>query len=169
MRADSIELGFFVRPVGLKGEVKLAIGPDFWDECLDSRRLEIEMPGGTRPVRVLSSREAKGGLVVRLDGVGSREEAETLRNCPLRLRGEPDIALPEQPRPFQILGMSVVDRQGEAIGEVSGLQLAPGQPLMRVKGEERDYDIPFISPILSAIDWEGGRIVIDPPPGLLEI
>jgi len=38
-----------------------------------------------------------------------------------------------------------------------------------VKGDEREYRIPFVEPIVRDWNAEKGWIEIDPPPGLLEI
>jgi 16S rRNA processing protein RimM len=166
---EPIELGFFGRPVGLKGELKFVPAPDFWNESLDSECLELRLPEGTRSVRVERSRAAGANLVLRLSGVEDRSAAEGLKSAGLLLVGEPDVPLPERPLPFQVHGMQVYGAGGEALGEVIGLLLMPAQPLLQVRDGEREYSIPFIPPILSGIDWEKGRIDVDPPPGLLEL
>ncbi len=167
MGEETVTLGVFVRPVGLKGEVKFLPAPDFWIESLDSDKLELSV--GARAVEVLKSRPAGNCLVMRLSDVRDRDGAEALRDVALILKGELDVPPPDSPRPFQVRGMKVFDAEGSLIGEVSDLVAMPGQSLLQVKGSERAFEIPFVSPILRGIDWEAGRIEVDPPPGLLEL
>ncbi len=164
-----IELGRFVRPVGLRGEVKLLLTPDFWPEAMESQRLELEQDRRRRPVKILGQRAAGNCLVLKLDGVTNRDAAEALRDAELLLVGELDVEEPAEARPWQLIGLQVRLKSGEDLGEVIDLLPMPGQPLLQVKGEARVFEIPFVSPILCGIDWEEEIIEVDPPIGLLEL
>ncbi len=91
MEEPRIELGRLVRPVGLKGEIKLRPSFDFWPEALDSSRLELSLGDERRPVEIRSSRPAGDCLVLALDGVGDRDAAEAIRGGLLGLAGEPGV------------------------------------------------------------------------------
>jgi 16S rRNA processing protein RimM len=167
--APRIELGRLLRPVGIRGEVKLLPSPDFWPAALDSGRLLLVSGAGERPVRVTASRPLGECLVLRLAGTEDRNGAEALRDAELWLAGEPDVELPEQPRAWQLTGMKVLLAAGSELGAVLGLEPKPGQALLQVKGGTKVYEIPFVAPILCGIDWEARTITIDPPDGLLEL
>jgi 16S rRNA processing protein RimM len=47
-------------------------------------------------------------------------------------------------------------------------ELAPSD-LLEVAGEGKEYLIPFREEIVVEVDMEGGRMVIDPPEGLLDL
>jgi len=165
-----IVLGRVLRPVGIKGELKLLPSPDFWPEALASRRLRLAGAASERPVSVIQTRPAGDCLVLRLAELGDREGAEAQRDAELVLAGELDVAAPETPRAWQLLGMQVaLAADGTALGSVVGLAPLPGQALLQVKGETKVYEIPFVPPILCGIDWAARRITIDPPAGLLEL
>ncbi len=164
-----IELGRLVRSVGLRGEVKMLLTPDFWPEALASDRLELEQDRRRRPVKILGFRPKGNCLVLKLDGVASREAADALRDAELLLVGELDVEAPTEARPWQLIGLRVKLKGGEELGEVIDLLPMPGQPLLQVKGEARVFEIPFAPPILCGIDWEEEIIEVDPPVGLLEL
>lgn len=164
-----IELGRLLRPVGIRGEVKLLPSPDFWPAALDSARLLLVSAAGERPVRVTGSRPAGECVVLRLAELEDRNGAEALRDAELWLAGEPDVELPEEPRAWQLAGMRVLLAAGGELGEVMDLAPRPGQALLQVKGGTKVYEIPFVPPILCGIDWEAGTITVDPPDGLLEL
>lgn len=165
-----IVLGRVLRPVGIKGELKLLPSPDFWPAALGSRRLRLAGAASERPVSVSESRPSGECLVIRLAELNDREAAEAQRDAELVLAGELDVAAPETPRAWQLEGMQVLlAADGALLGSVVGLAPMPGQALLQVKGEMKVYTIPFVSPILCGIDWAARRITIDPPAGLLEL
>jgi 16S rRNA processing protein RimM len=164
--APRIELGRVVRPVGLRGELKLKPSADYWFEALASEHLSLERAEASRPVRVEGSRPAGDCVVLRIAGLGSRDEAEAQRDALLILTGLDDVPPPEQLRPFQVVGMRVWHVNGTELGAVTDLLPMPAQPLLEVAGR---YLIPCVEPILRSLDLEAGRIEVDPPEGLLEL
>ncbi len=165
-----LELGRVIKAVGLKGEFKLLLSEDFWPEVLESEKLVLEGADQSGDVRVISARPAGHCLILKVEGVDDREGADALRDSVLVFESEElDVPGPEEVRPFQVIGLEVKLAGGERLGEVADLEPMPAQPLLLVKGEERDYRIPFVEPIVREWNAEEGWIEIDPPPGLLEI
>ncbi len=165
-----LELGRVIKAVGLKGEFKLLLSEDFWPEVLESEKLVLEGADQSGSVRVTSVRPAGHCVILKVEGVDDREGAEILRDSVLVFESEElDVPGPEEIRPFQVIGLEVKLAGGERLGEVADLEPMPAQPLLLVKGEERDYRIPFVEPIVRDWNAEEGWIEIDPPPGLLEI
>ncbi|MEO7059264.1 MAG: ribosome maturation factor RimM [Lapillicoccus sp.] len=70
----------------------------------------------------------------------------------------------------ELIGLVVVLTDGSRVGEVSALEIGAAQDLLVVTldGGHTAY-VPFVSAIVPTVDIEGGRVVIDPPPGLLEL
>ena len=165
-----LELGRVIKAVGLQGEFKLLLSEDFWPEVLESEKLVLEGADQSGDVRVISARPAGHCLILKVEGVDDREGADALRDSVLVFESEElDVPGPEEVRPFQVIGLEVKLAGGERLGEVADLEPMPAQPLLLVKGEERDYRIPFVEPIVREWNAEEGWIEIDPPPGLLEI
>jgi 16S rRNA processing protein RimM len=84
-----------------------------------------------------------------------------------------EIPAPDDPDEFydhQLIGLGVVTAAGDAVGEVTDV-LHHGQDLLVVRRKPAagtDALIPFVSAIVTDVDVAGGRLVIDPPPGLLD-
>jgi 16S rRNA processing protein RimM len=84
--------------------------------------------------------------------------------------------LPEDPDEFhdhQLIGLTVVTVSGELVGTVTDV-LHVGQDLLAVTpapGTSRRAEVlvPFVAAIAVEVDLAGGRLVIDPPPGLLDL
>jgi 16S rRNA processing protein RimM len=122
------------------------------------------------PLRVVAARAFKGGLIVEFAGVESRSEAETLRGRYL-LRPTSELEPPAEGEYWQhqLVGLEVFTVEGRRLGTVRALyELAPSG-LLEVAGEGKEYLLPFREEIVVEVDVEGGRMVVDPPEGLLDL
>lgn len=122
------------------------------------------------PLRVESARGFRGGLIVAFAGVETRSEAEALRGRYL-LRGIEELEPPAEGEYWQhdLVGLEVFTVQGRRLGTVRMLyELAPSD-LLEVSGEDKEYLIPFREEIVVEVDVDGGRMVVDPPEGLLDL
>jgi len=122
------------------------------------------------PLRVAGARPFKDGWLVEFGGVESRSEAEALRGRYL-LRAVSELEPPGEGECYQhdLVGLEVVTADGRRVGVVREIyELAPAD-LLEVEGEGREYLIPFREEIVVCVDLEAGRLVVDPPEGLLDL
>ncbi|GAA3135611.1 hypothetical protein GCM10020001_067820 [Nonomuraea salmonea] len=108
-------------------------------------------------------------LLVAFEGVHDRDAAEELRGTMLVIDSA-DVTPPDDPDEFhdhQLIGLAVQTVAGEPVGEVEDV-LHHGQDLLvvRRKGQD-DALIPFVKALVPEVDLEAGRLVVDPPEGLL--
>lgn len=112
-----------------------------------------------------------GRLLVAFRGVADRNAAEGLRGTLLHV-DRADDAMPEEDDEYYdsaLVGCAVVLVDGTAVGVVDEVVHLPAQDLLAVRTpDERDVLVPFVEAIVPAVDVPGRRIVIDPPPGLLD-
>ena len=108
--------------------------------------------------------------MLTLEGIGSMNDAEAIRDAELRV---PEGEL--QPLPegafyhFQLVGCEVVTSDGRAIGTVRAVEGEAGNHRLSVEGTDGEVLVPLVAPICVSIDVEARRVVIDPPDGLLEV
>lgn len=167
----TIFLGTLVKPVGLRGELKLRPSEDFWQEVLQSTQLLLVQGEKRRPVRVMAARPAAVPMqVLRLEGVACREEAEALVGAELRFEGDAlDVEAPAAARPFQLQGVQVFLLDGTYLGRIEEVLPMPAQDVYVVRDGDREYKIPDAPPIVRLLDLERRVMQIDPVPGLLEL
>ena len=83
------------------------------------------------------------------------------------------MAPPEDPDEFhdhQLVGLAVVTPAGERLGEVARIDHAPASDLLVLRRPEgRTALIPFVKAIVPRSTCAGGRVVVDPPDGLLDL
>jgi 16S rRNA processing protein RimM len=68
-----------------------------------------------------------------------------------------------------LVGCEVYDTRGAAIGQVVAVEGPLEQSRLVVKGPAGDVEIPLAAQICVTIDPRQRRIVVDPPPGLIEL
>jgi 16S rRNA processing protein RimM len=68
-----------------------------------------------------------------------------------------------------LLGMEVVTVEGERVGEVIEVYELRSADLLEIRGPEKTFMIPYISEMIQSVSVVENRIVLDPPPGLLEV
>ncbi len=98
----------------------------------------------TRELKVLSSRPFKGGLLVTLDAVSDRTEAERWNDRHLLVPVE-ELTQPEQGEVFlhELAGMRVLSETGADLGDIRGFFQVPHGVLLDVRTTRGDVALPF--------------------------
>jgi len=168
---ERVTVGRVLRPQGVRGEMVVAVLSDVPRRFAPGTKLLMarEEGGPAEPVVVESERPHKGGAVIRLAGVGDRDQAEELRGRWLEVeRSDVPAAPPGTYYHFELLGCRCFDG-GRELGEVVDLAEDGGGLLLIVADGERRVPIPFVARFLREIDVAAGRIDLDLPPGLIEV
>ena len=108
---------------------------------------------------------------MRLSGVKTKEQADALRGTTLHAPREALPALPDDEfYHADLIGLTAVDTGGEELGQVHAVHNHGGGDLLelRQKGRTGTALVPFTQAIVPTVDIASGRIVIDPPEGLLD-
>jgi 16S rRNA processing protein RimM len=167
-------VGLVAKVHGLRGELAVDVRTDSPEErfapgsVLVSRR--TGRPDGTLTVE--SARPHSGRLLVRFVEVPDRTAAEEMRGARL-LIGVGSLVPAEDPEEFhahQLEGLRAELADGEPLGTVREIVHGPGGDLLVVAREGRaDLLVPFVREIVPTVDLEGGRVVLTPPEGLLDL
>ncbi len=167
-----VVVGRIGRPHGIRGEVTVEVRTDAPELRFAPGSVLVTDPVRPEPVVVAAVRWHSGRLLLCPEGSHDRTGAESFRGLVLYAE-VPDDEVPEDPEEFfdhQLRGLTVVDVSGAEIGVVDDVVHLPGQDLLSVRREGgREVLVPFVAEIVPTIDVAGGRVVIDPPPGLLNL
>ncbi len=159
------------RAHGIKGEVTVEVRTDEPELRLGPGAVLTTDPAGVGPLTVETGRVHSGRLLLRFEGVKDRTAAEALRNTLLISDVDPEER-PEDPEEFydhQLIDLDVVLADGTEIGRITEITHLPSQDLFIVEREDgSEVMIPFVEEIVTSIDLEEQRAVIDPPPGLID-
>lgn len=172
MTETTVKLGAVVKAVGMKGEVKLNPGPDFWPGALDAAELALVSKGAVQKMVHVERFRTKGRtFILKLDGFETIDDAESVVGCDIEIEMDDldDSAKPDTLLPFQVVGLSVRLPDGSVLGRVVDLLFGKGQNCFIVESEEERFLIPNVPGIVLKTDLKAGIIEVDPPDGLLDI
>jgi 16S rRNA processing protein RimM len=160
------------RPRGLEGEVLARLHADDPSRLDGVEAVEIVGPdGSTRPSRLVGWKRCGERVVLRLQGIETVEAARSLAGAEIRVAHDGASVRPPEGRYFahQIEGLQVVTKSGEPLGVVERVMRPAGQTLLEVRGSRGSFLLPMVAAICVEIDPTRGRIVVDPPEGLIEL
>jgi 16S rRNA processing protein RimM len=176
-----VTVGRIGRAHGIRGDVVVGVRTD---------EPELRFAVGSRldtdhadvgPLTVAAARWHSGELIVRFDGIRDRTAATELRGIWLSVDSG-KLALPEDPDEFrdhELIGLSVRTAAGSVVGVVTDV-LHHGQDLLAIRpvtgtrnsaagAVPGEILVPFVKAIVTEVDVASGVLVIDPPPGLLNL
>ncbi len=173
-RTVEVVVGRIGKPHGVRGEVTVEVRTDEPERRFQrGALLRAQTPRGSASgivsLEVVSVRWHGSSLLVRFAELADRTAAEGARNT-LLLVDVPADQTPEDPEEFydhQLVGLAVVDLDGESIGEVTGV-VHGAQDLLEVRARDgRDTLVPFVAALVPEVDVQGGRVVVADRPGLV--
>ena len=155
------------RPHGLKGEVAIAVRTDDPASRLAVGTVLHTVPPAAGPLTVAGARVSGDRWFLRFAGVGAREPAEALRGVDLVVETATSTE-DDAWYPHELVGLRAELTDGSPVGEVVGLEQMPAQDVLVVlEPDGRRSLVPFVTAIVPVVDVAGGRVVLDPPRGLL--
>ena len=170
--SDRLTVGRIGKPQGLRGEVTVEVRTDAPDVRFADGASLLTEPAERGPLIVESSREQNGRLMVAFVGVADRSQAELLRNTLLQVDAA-DVPASQDPDEFhdtQLVGLVAELPDGSRLGEVTEVLHLPQGDVLAVRREGApEVLVPFVRAMVPEVDVVGGRVVIDPPEGLLEL
>jgi 16S rRNA processing protein RimM len=158
------------KPHGLRGEVTVQVLTGAPDERFVPGATFATDPAASGPLVLRSARDNNGILLLGFEHTDDRSGAEALRGIkllanPLEDHGDEDTWYERD-----LVGLKVVTVGGDEVGEVTALESRPAQDLLVLRlADGRQARVPFVMAIVPEVDIKGGRVVLDPPAGLLDL
>ena len=168
MAADRLEVGRIVKAHGIRGEVvveavsnrpeRFAAGSVLYagERAMPVRRASPQ--GGPDP----AGRMSRPRWIVSFDGVDDRTTAERLRE--VVLTGEPldhDDHGSDELWVHELIGSEMYDPGGRLLGRITAVEANPASDLLVL-------ETGHLVPMVFVVDAAAGRVVVDPPAGLLD-
>lgn len=167
-----VVVGRVAKAHGLGGEVAVDVRTDS-PELRFAAGAEVTARLRGQPDRVLTvgtCRGHSGRLLMRFDEIADRTDAEGVRGA-LLLAYTEDLPPSDDPDEFfdhQLIGLTAELLDGGKVGVVADVVHSPGGELLLLDIDGREVLVPFVAAIVPTVDIPAGRIVLDPPEGLLD-
>lgn len=160
-------VGILTGPRGLKGEAWIR---SFTADPADLVAYGPVQDAGGRIFALQVLSVDKDRVLVRIEGVADREGVEALKGTQLYVPKSAFGEL-EDEEFFQadLVGLAAEAIGGRPLGKVVAVQDFGAGVLLEVGGPEGpSILVPFTKAVVPTVDIAGGKVIIDPPPGLLE-
>jgi 16S rRNA processing protein RimM len=179
--ATRVCVGRIGAPHGTGGEVRL--WPFTAEPEAVARYGVVETADRTR-LEIVSLRPGKDFLIARFKEIADRNAAECLRNVELFVpRERLPAPAPDEFYQADLIGLVVEDLAGRTLGRIVAVRNFGAGDLLEMdcrtsrEGETRADSgasgetvlIPFNTAIVPSVDVAAGKVIVDPPAGLLDM
>jgi len=170
VKNDLHPIGKVVKPHGVRGQIKVRYYGNDLAHFSQLREIFIEAsPGRPQAYEVLKAVLQPPGLILRLKGVGRKEEVESLAGKEVLVRREFLSSLSEgEYYWFDILGMDVETEEGRHIGKVKEIFPTGANDVYGIEGKRREINLPATEEVIRHIDLEKRVITVHRLEGLWE-
>jgi 16S rRNA processing protein RimM len=167
---DCYQLGYVIKPHGLKGELMIYLDVDFPEEYEDLESLMLLQKHQLVPFFVEHIALQPGSkAIVKLEEISTREAAESLMATEIYL---PLTALPDleddQFYFHEVVGYLMMEGD-KLIGTITEVIDSGPQLLFEVSVEDFEILVPIVDEIVLAIDNDAKRVEVLLPDGLIDI
>jgi 16S rRNA processing protein RimM len=154
-----LAVGRVLRPHGLGGEVKVEIHTDYPERFALHKRLYL---GPEHVPFVLQSHRFHGGAVLlKLEGIDTRTEAEALREQWVWLPIEEAVPLEEgECYLYQMMHLRVVTVDGEELGEIVEVIETGANDVYLVRDPAGDILLPDIDQVVIHLDLDAKQMTV---------
>jgi 16S rRNA processing protein RimM len=161
------------RPHGLRGEVALDVRTDDPAARLTVGAVLPTEPATAGPLTVERVRVQHDRWFVTFAEAPDRTAVEALRGVSLVVEVADDaVSDPDDDEdswyPHELSGLRAEHVDGRVVGEILGLEHHPAHDVLVLREPDGARTlVPFVRAIVPVVDVPGGRVVLDPPGGLL--
>jgi 16S rRNA processing protein RimM len=162
-----LAIGQVIRAHGLRGEVSMRVLTDFPERFKTTEWIYLGSPYEATAYRLQSFRPHQDNLLLTLEGITNRTQAETLVGQWVQVPLAEATPLPEgRYYLYQLMGLHVQTTAGEPLGVISDVLETGANDVYVVKHNNQELLLPAIPDVIKQIDMAAGRMVVDLIDGL---
>ena len=164
-----LELGQIVNTFGIKGQVKVNPFTDDIKKFEKLKEIYIEKKNELKLFQIEKVNYSKNMVILKLKGIETPEEAESLRNSYLKIDRKDAKKLPEGTYYIaDLIGLDVYTDENELLGKVDYIYNTGSNDIYVVKDEQgKEILLPAIKDVLKQVDLENGKIIVHIIEGLI--
>lgn len=162
-------IGRVTRSHGLKGEIKVLPLQGDADEFKNYGRVALVAADGrmTDLLDIVRYRAQGTQVILKLDTIDNKSEADLTAGMGVLCSCQ-DTSSAAKIRPgSELIGFEVQTIDSKVVGKVEEISHTGAHPIMIVRDNGEEFLIPLVDHIV--VEQHDFRIIIDPPPGLLDI
>jgi 16S rRNA processing protein RimM len=166
---DLTQVGYVAGAYGIAGAIRVTPFSADADALLNIKTWWLDKPS-LRSVSVRTTKMHGGDVVATLVGMAGRDAAEALKGAAVHVSRSEFPALEEDEYYWSdLIGMDVVNLQGEALGKVIDMMSNGPQSILRIepvpeqdsKDKAPERLVPFVDQFVKHVDAKAKKITLD--------
>jgi 16S rRNA processing protein RimM len=160
-----LAIGILRKPHGVEGEMVMELLTDFPERI--SKEKKVYLGEGYVISTIRTVRNSSVGLLVHLENIENREEAQKLRNIVMYVRSD---EIPNLPLGgfyhYQVIGLAVYKADKIRLGIIVDIISTGSNDVYVIKPDDENVKeilLPAITSVILEIDLEKGIMVVNPP------
>jgi len=166
-RHGFVEIGLFIGPHGIKGEVKVKSFTEIPENLFVYE--EFFLGNQTKPIKLKLVRKIKQNLICIVEDIKTRNEAEKFKNLILYVRRD-NLPLLKDDEFYQrdLLDFQVYNLERHNLGFVTSFNDFGGGLLVEVEKNKKRFYLPIGKPFLKDINYKDKEVILNIDPGFIE-
>jgi len=165
---EFLEVGKIINTHGLRGDVKIVTWTDYPEDFEEIERVYIRRKTGDEMLNITNVKYQKNNIIVKFKEIADINEAEKYKNLVVYADRE-DLPELEEGAHYiaDLIGLMVVDEDGEVIGELVDVFNTGANDIYDVKrAGKKNLLLPVIDEVVKDIDLENKKITVHVMEGL---
>jgi len=165
---EFLEVGKIINTHGLRGDVKIVTWTDYPEDFEEIERVYIRRKTGDEVLNITNVKYQKNNIIVKFKEIADINEAEKYKNLVVYADRE-DLPELEEGAHYiaDLIGLMVVDEDGEIIGELVDVFNTGANDIYDVKRSgKKNLLLPVIDEVVKDIDLENKKITVHVMEGL---
>lgn len=166
-RQGFVEIGLFIGPHGIKGEVKVKSLTEIPENLFVYE--EFFLGNQTKPIKLKLVRKVKQNLICIVEDIKTRNEAEKFKNLTLYVKRD-NLPLLNDDEFYQrdLLNFDVYNLERHNLGFVTSFNDFGGGLLVEVEKNKKRFYLPIGKPFLKDINYKDKEVILNIDLGFIE-
>lgn len=166
-----IAVGRITGTHGIRGQLRLQSYSGNLESLKAAKKIFLRLPDGTLREHDLRRATRHGAVILlTLAGYDNINQVQEMVGSELLLNRQHLPATAEDEYYWHdLLGLTVMTNDGMQLGTLSGILETGANDIYVVTGQDREYLIPAVASVISAVDLTARTMTITPLEGLLEL
>ena len=162
-----VEIGLFIGPHGIKGEVKVKSFTEVPENLFVYE--EFFLGNQTKPIKLKLVRKVKQNLICIVEDIKTRNEAEKFKNLTLYVKRD-NLPLLNDDEFYQrdLLNFDVYNLERHNLGFVTSFNDFGGGLLVEVEKNKKRFYLPIGKPFLKDINYKDKEVILNIDLGFIE-
>ena len=162
MPNETVIMGRFAKPYGVRGWVKVVSFTDPIENLLDYKIWQVQRHKAWQMLTIQNGEICAPFLIVKIEGIENPEIARYYTNGLIAIEREALPSLKEGEYYWSdLIGLHVISISGLNLGTIASLVKTTSNDVLIVKNRDRERMIPYTSQVVKSIKMKENSIVVD--------